>query len=217
MNLIDKFLDYIFPPVCGICGKTNDNYICDSCYCEVKRLEKNIITKYNSKNFSKHLYIFKYEGIIRDRIIDYKFNDKSYLYRTFTEILLGNDKVKKYTKQYDLIVPVPISNKRKKERGYNQSELITDELSNKLNIGTESRIITKILNNKPQSTLNKDERIDNVKNVYTINVKNIEVIKNKNVLIFDDIYTTGSTVNEIARILKQNGSTNVGVLTIAKD
>ena len=217
MNVLDKLLEYIFPPICGICGRIGDNNICDSCYNDIKKFEKNILIKYNSKYYSEYLYIFKYEGIIRDKIINYKFNDKSYLYRMFVEILLRNNKVVKFIKQYDLVIPVSISAKRMKERGYNQCELITKEISKRLNIQTDSKLIKKNLDNKPQSSLNKNERIDNVKNVYIINKEKINLIKNKKVLIFDDIYTTGSTVNEISKVLKQNGASNIGVITLAKD
>ena len=217
MNILDKLLDYIFPPVCGICGIINEKYICDSCYYEIKKLEISRIIKNNSKYYSSYLYLFKYEGMIRDKIIDYKFNDKSYLYSTFVEILLRNQKCKRYIKSFDIIIPVPISNKRMKERGYNQCELITKEISKKLNIQTDSKLIRKSLDNKPQSSLNKTERIDNVKNVYSINTEKTNLIKNTKVLIFDDIYTTGSTVNEISRVLKQNGASDIGILTISKD
>ena len=75
--------------------------------------------------------------------------------------------------------------------------------------------IIKKKDNKPQSELNKLERIKNVEDIYEIN-KPIEV-KNKKVLLLDDIYTTGSTVNEIARKLKQNQTQEIGVITLAKD
>ena len=73
----------------------------------------------------------------------------------------------------------------------------------------------KIKNTKPQSTLSQKQRKDNVKNVYKL--VNKEKISNKKIIIFDDIYTTGSTVNEISKILKQNGAKEIIVLTIAKD
>ena len=120
-----------------------------------------------------------------------------------------------FIKKYDVIIPVPISKKRKKKRGYNQSELVANELAQKLNQDIWTDIIIKKKDNKPQSELNKLERIKNVEDIYEIN-KPIEV-KNKKVLLLDDIYTTGSTVNEIARKLKQNQTQEIGVITLAKD
>jgi len=114
-----------------------------------------------------------------------------------------------------VLIPVPISNKRKRKRGYNQSELICKELSTKLDVPICMNVVIKYKDNKSQSTLNKIERIKNVENVYII--KNINKIKDKKVLLVDDIYTTGSTVNEIANNLIKSGVKDVGIITIAKD
>lgn len=215
MNFINSVLDYFFPPICGMCGEINENYICNNCYENIKKIKKCVINEYNNRNFSKHLYIFKYEGIIRNKIIEFKFEDKGYLYKMFAKIILSDKKTCNFIKKYDVIIPVPISKKRKKKRGYNQSELVANELAQKLNQDIWTDIIIKKKDNKPQSELNKLERIKNVEDIYEIN-KPIEV-KNKKVLLLDDIYTTGSTVNEIARKLKQNQTQEIGVITLAKD
>ena len=215
MNFINSALDYFFPPICGMCGEINENYICNNCYENIKKIKKCVINENNNRNFSKHLYIFRYEGIIRNKIIEYKFEDKGYLYKMFAKIILSDKKTCNFIKKYDVIIPVPISKKRKKKRGYNQSELVANELAQKLNQDIWTDIIIKKKDNKPQSELNKLERIKNVEDIYEIN-KPIEV-KNKKVLLLDDIYTTGSTVNEIARKLKQNQTQEIGVITLAKD
>ena len=215
MNFINSALDYFFPPICGMCGEINENYICNNCYENIKKRQMCIRDRYNNRNFSKHLYIFRYEGIIRNKIIEYKFEDKGYLYKMFAKIILSDKKTCNFIKKYDVIIPVPISKKRKKKRGYNQSELVANELAQKLNQDIWTDIIIKKKDNKPQSELNKLERIKNVEDIYEIN-KPIEV-KNKKVLLLDDIYTTGSTVNEIARKLKQNQTQEIGVITLAKD
>ena len=215
MNFINSALDYFFPPICGMCGEINENYICNNCYENIKKIKKCVINEYNNRNFSKHLYIFRYEGIIRNKIIEYKYEDKGYLYKMFAKIILSDKKTCNFIKKYDVIIPVPISKKRKKKRGYNQSELVANELAQKLNQDIWTDIIIKKKDNKPQSELNKLERIKNVEDIYEIN-KPIEV-KNKKVLLLDDIYTTGSTVNEIARKLKQNQTQEIGVITLAKD
>lgn len=198
-----------------MCGEINENYICNNCYENIKKIKKCVINEYNNRNFSKHLYIFRYEGIIRNKIIEYKFEDKGYLYKMFAKIILSDKKTCNFIKKYDVIIPVPISKKRKKKRGYNQSELVANELAQKLNQDIWTDVIIKKKDNKPQSELNKLERIKNVEDIYEIN-KPIEV-KNKKVLLLDDIYTTGSTVNEIARKLKQNQTQEIGVITLAKD
>lgn len=129
--------------------------------------------------------------------------------------LLKQQKIFEIIKTYDIILPVPISKKRYKQRGYNQTELIVRKIRKRTDIELVTNCLYKEKNNVPQSTLNKEDRIENVKNAYII--KNSKIIKDKRVIIFDDIYTTGSTVNECSKLLKQNNVKEILVMTIAKD
>ena len=161
------------------------------------------------------MYLFKYEGIIKQKIILYKFYDKSYLYKFFADIINNNNKINNYIQRYDYIIPIPLHKYRYNERGYNQTYLILKEINKKRHIKILNDVLIKNKNIKPQSSLNKIERANNIKNAYVI--KNIEKIQNKKILLFDDVFTTGNTTNECSRLLKENGATKVGVLTIAKD
>lgn len=221
--LYKKLEKIIFPECCLICGKMIDNIICENC---LKNIEKQINLKIintkeknitpNELYFEKHIYLFNYENEIRKLIIDYKFNDKSYLYKIFSQIIIKNKKIYRNLKNYDIIIPVPIHKKRKAKRGYNQSELITDKISKKFtNLINGKDVIKKIKYNVEQSSLNKEQRKQNVKNVYKI--INKEKIKEKNVILFDDIYTTGATVNEISKLLKECNVKNILILTLSKD
>lgn len=203
--------------MCGICGKLDKNFLCKKCEIELQKIAKfEVIENFEEeKYFDKQLYIFKYEGIIRSSIIDYKFNEKSYLYKTFTIFLLKNKKVFEKIQSYDTIIPVPISEKRKKTRGYNQSLLISREISKKTGIKLQEKNLIKIKNTIEQSKLDKEEREKNVQNVYQI--KNEEILKNKKILLLDDIYTTGNTVNSCCKILKKAKPKKIGVIVIAKD
>ena len=215
-NFIEKILDLIFPPVCGICNKEINTYLCKNCEEEINKITCVGENKYSNKNFSTHMYLFNYEGIIRSKIISYKFDDKPYLYKSFCEIFVKNKKVCEFLKNYDIIISVPMYKKKKNQRGYNQSELIAREIAKKVkNIEYRSDILLKIKNTANQSLLNKEQRQENLKNAYE--VKNKEYISNKNILIFDDIYTTGSTANECSKMLVEAGARSIGILTIAKD
>ena len=161
------------------------------------------------------MYLFKYEGQIRKLILDYKFNEKSYMYKSIASFFINDKKIFENIKKYDKIIPVPISKKRNMQRGYNQSLLIAKELAIKANIKLENNCLIKNKNIVEQSKLNKEDRIQNVKGVYTL--KNAEKIQNKKILLFDDIYTTGSTANECAKTLMQANPKKVGILVIAKD
>lgn len=214
--LWEKILNLIYPPNCVICGKNNKEYLCNKCEKIVSRYVLNKTKKYLTKYFDSHIYIFKYEGIIRELIIDYKFKEKSYLCELFVKFLIKNEKICRFFKTYDIIMPVPIHKKRKAQRGYNQSALIARKIVERWNnLQLEENVLQKQKNTIQQSKLNKKERIENAKNVYKIDNK--EKINNKNIILIDDIYTTGSTANECAKILKENGAKKVIIITIAKD
>ena len=208
MKIVDIALDFIFPPTCGICGKLHEGYICKTCYEQIQEY----LYKNNSENI---FYLLQYKDIVRDKMIDFKFNDKSYLYNMFCEILVKNKNACEFLKSYDIIIPVPIHKKRKKSRGYNQSELIARKISNDFSMPIYTDVLIKQKNNKMQSSLNKSDRIKNIQNVYK--VKNEDKIKEKNVLILDDIYTTGLTTKECKRTLENAGAKQVGIMIIAKD
>ena len=143
---------------------------------------------------------------------------------------MQNRELLKYLKKYDVIIPVPISQKRFKQRGYNQSSLIAKELARGLNNTGNKRYLcnddgTKLEYNNvclfkikdvvAQSKLNKQERKENIQGAY--NLRNKEKLEGKRILLIDDIFTTGSTVNECCKTLIQAEPQKIGVLTIAKD
>ncbi len=219
MKKITDFICYvinlIYPNVCGICDKICKENLCKKCEINLNNIAKIKVDEYHNKNFKSHLYIFKYEGIIKSKLISFKFHNKIYIYKAFVNFIIKNKKVCKFLNNYDIIIPVPIHYNRKITRGYNQSALLAKDISKKLDITYTDKVLFKKINNKPQSTKNKIERYHNVIGAYY--TKNEHKVINKKVLLLDDIYTTGSTVNECAKILKMAGAKNVDVITIAKD
>ena len=235
MSFFEKILEYIFLPTCGVCGKLGEGYLCERCknelskYRILERENSDILVNLENKftvdinnpeisNFSSRIekiHIFEYKEIIRKLILQYKFNDKSYLYKTFSEFIVKNKKAFDFIKSYDIIIPVPIHKIRMRERGYNQSELIAKELAEKAGIELYSDVLIKVKNNKVQSTLGAEEREKNTKNVYKL--INLQKIYNKKILIFDDIYTTGATINSCIQEIKKGKPSQIAVLTLAKD
>lgn len=264
-DIISKILDMIYPPVCGFCGKLDKNSLCNKCKI---RIQKNAICKIEdyretTSYFDEHIYLFQYDGEIRDAILNFKFNEQAYLYRTFIRFIktekssqptslkqqaknrnfyfskkqresnnfshiqnkemkdkfsLSEKNIKKICaqiKKYDIIIPIPISKKRFKQRGYNQSAIIANNLAKTFNIEYKENVLVKIKDNKPQSELGQNERSENVKGIYML--KDPKQIYQKKILLIDDIFTTGSTANECTKVLKENFATKVGIFTLAKD
>ena len=215
LTILEYVRNLIFPNVCGICEKIYPEHLCKKCEMRLKKIEKVQIDTYHNRNFKKHLHVFPYEGIIQERLLAFKFYEKKYIYHAFTNFMINNKKVCAFLKSYDIIIPVPIHYHRKLVRGFNQSALIAKELAKKITIHYAENVLIKTKNNKPQSTKNKKDRQYNVKDVYQ--VKNTQKIQNKKIVLLDDIFTTGSTVNECAKMLKQAGAKWVDIMTIAKD
>ena len=216
---VSNFLNLIYPQTCGICGKLASDSLCKKCEIELKKeSDLNIIQtgeEIEDKYFNELMYIFKYEGQIRKLILDYKFNEKSYIYLTFVNFLLKNKKIFENIKNYDTIIPVPISKKRLKTRGYNQSLLIARKIAQQTNLELVNNCLIKTKNIIEQSKLNKEDRMQNIQGVYEL--RNKQLIENKKILLIDDIYTTGSTVNECSKILSQGSPNKIGILVLAKD
>lgn len=214
--MLKLVLDLLYPPVCGICGKIDQKELCPKCAIKLRNLEKARLYVYPHTHFEKHFYLFPYEGIIREKLIQYKFQGKSYLSTFFAKILQNHEKMSRLLEKYDIIIPVPMYSKKEKLRGYNQTALIAKEIAKAYqNLIYDGKSLQKIKDTKMQSSLNKKQRKNNIKNAY--NVINQQKIKDKKIVLLDDIYTTGATANECSKMLKQAGAKEILVVTIAKD
>ena len=122
----------------------------------------------------------------------------------------------------DIVIPVPLHLKRLRERGFNQAYLLVRKwktAAGQNNAGLadlriERDVLVRTVSTAPQSVLGRAERAANIKNAFT--VKYPDKIWDKRILLIDDVYTTGATVDECARILLQSGAANVDVLTLAR-
>lgn len=217
MNIFNIFLNLIFPPTCGFCNTLNSNFLCVNCLLKINSIKQSNIDNYELSDFyfNEHFYLFKYENDIRKFIINYKFNEHSYLYKTFSQIFKYDTVFNEFISNYDCVLSVPIHKKRLHTRGYNQSKLIAKDFCSFFNIPYYDDVLIKTSNIVAQSSLDKENRKSNILNAFS--VYNVEKIINKRVLIFDDIFTTGATLNECSRILLNNNVKYVGVASLAKD
>lgn len=103
----------------------------------------------------------------------------------------------------DLIVPVPLHNTRKRERGYNQAELLGRVISAELNIPIIKDALIRTRSTPSQTRLPPEERKKNVRGAFSINKIKAKLLKDKTILLVDDVYTTGATLKECTKTLKQ--------------
>lgn len=115
---------------------------------------------------------------------------------------------------FDCVIPVPLHANRLKERGFNQSEIISRPIAEKAAVPLYANALIRIKETKPQFSLRKRDRILNVKNAFIAGCP--DTIKGKQVLLVDDIYTTGSTVNECKKCLLNSGAQSVNCAVLSR-
>ncbi len=196
-------VNFIEGKICIKCGKPLDEeYIPDLCHdC--------INTDYH---FTRALSCIEYNDTAKDIIYALKYHKKRYISYHIAEIM--KDRYSEFIrKNVDTIIPVPLHHRKEGERGFNQAYLISKYLGRWLEIHIDNKSLVRTKSTKSQNKLTRPERIKNMKNAFKIVCdKNI---RGKKILIIDDIYTTGTTVNEISRELFSKGASDAYVLTFA--
>ncbi|MBS6005412.1 MAG: ComF family protein [Clostridium baratii] len=197
--LKDCFLEIIFPAPykCIVCNETEEEGLCKEC-------RRTITECTESEHFGY------YKGALKELIFLFKFN-KDFL---AGEILVDliKDKLNGIEKDY-IITYIPISKKSMRKRGFNQCEYIAKKLS-KIHGLKCINTLKKIKETKCQKQLTKKERLENIKNSFGVIDK--KLIENNRFILIDDVLTTGATIKEGIRVLKENGAKEIKLLTIAK-
>ena len=199
-------LNPVTHPLCTICGilfpaVTGIDHLCE--YCLRKR------PWYNRARAP-----FLYSGLLMESIVRLKYNAETHL--AFSLGALLSSSVKRWiSKPGDfLIVPVPLHRRRLRQRGFNQSLLLSKALASSLGSGLDYFSLMRERDTPPQTGLGKDARRKNVRDAFS--VTRPEAIKNKKIVLIDDVFTTGHTLNECARTLKKSGAASVTCLTLAR-
>ena len=207
---------------CKKCGRRlSENNPNDTCY----------NCRENTHVFRKGYSCAEYGTHERYIVMGFKYGDKLQIGETMGEMLadrmlaaLGPDKL---PSAYDLLVPVPLSRKRELTRGYNQAAIIAAHFAERTNLNIRNRDPRNTLNPKiiePLSRiretsamkgLSPTERAENIKGSFAVKYGKDDMIKGSRCLIIDDIYTTGATIDEIAKVLYEAGAESVDFLTFA--
>ncbi len=233
--LFDIIFDWLFPPKCILCGKIikgNTDYFCCSS-CEEKYLFKLIccskcsgVMTENEKPlcytcraakryFDGAVAASRYTEAMRKAIHRFKFRPEAYMANTLAGLIeYAFIKSGAKSDSFDIIVCTPPDKKGLRKRGFDHVALLGKATAENLGIPLCENATVKIKSNLPQHTLSAKQRATNVRGAYKV-VKPDE-IKGKNILLIDDVFTTGSTANEMSRMLKKAGAKYVLVATIAK-
>jgi ComF family protein len=147
-------------------------------------------------------------------IHQFKYKQKFACIPVFSLMLERNQSLGLPFSSYDLFMPVPLHVSRLRERGFNQSVLWGKKLGKKYQVPVEKSALTRVLPTLPQVSLQGKARRNNVRNAFVL--KNAATVRNRAILLLDDVYTTGATMNECARVLKQGGASRVDGFVIAR-
>ncbi len=168
----------------------------------------------HTPNFDKARSVFKYNDISGQMITGLKFQDKTPYAKTLANLM--SPRLSEFGDDFDIITSVPLHPLKLIKRKYNQAAVLANKLARLNNKKANNLILKKVRNIKPQTSLTRKERIENVRGAIEINKKYISDIKGKNILLVDDVMTTGATANECAKILKNSGAEKIYLLTAVR-
>lgn len=232
MNIYKFILDLIAPKKCYSCNK-EWHFLCEDCVkieldfslcCyKCKWLTKNWETHEECKKnvfYDKIIVLNHYREWKTSKLIkDAKFYNKKEIFLDFSnymyEKFILNQKM--VNKNDFLIVSIPSHFTRKIKRWYNSSEVISKYFSKISWIIYKKNILKKVKNTRQQSKLSRQERLKNLEKSFKISKNKLDIIKWKKIILIDDVISTGTTINEISKILKNNWVNYVIWLIIASD
>lgn len=233
-----SFLDFIFPKRCVSCGKFG-SYLCSVCLAKVEFIEHPVCPicqrqavggKTHPGCYSRYsldglVVVARYRGAIRSAIRKIKYRWVTDIESTLGDLMVDN--LWKFDFPADsVLVPIPLHPKRKRWRGFNQAELLTDYLSKKFGSKT-SDLLIRTVDTKPQVGLKKDKRRENIRGAFALRFAPFDTqgkqgkpsegssIRGKNLILVDDVFTSGATMMEAAKVLKRAGAKSVWAMAVA--
>jgi len=226
----DFFLDLLFPRQCFSCHQEGQE-LCLNCLngielkapqcliCQKRSLNGKICDYCRTKTqLSRFFSVGSYDNeLLRESIHLLKYSKVTDLSKILGELAANywRTYLNDIQRKLDVLIPIPLHSRRLRQRGFNQSELIAKELNSAIGIPIETEALERLKNTLPQVKIkNKEKREINMRNAFL--VKNKEAVREKTIILFDDVATTGATLDDAARALKESGARSVWALVLAK-
>lgn len=220
-NCIEPVKDFFFPPLCFSCNNRladTESRVCHTCWQSIEKIHPNDHTAHvmrerfledGSIDEFYSCYYFQEGGVFQKLVHSLK-------YDAITEfgIELGKHigdamKAQADVSEIDALVPVPLYKLKQRERGYNQSESLCQGIARVLHRPVEMSLVKRLKNTVSQTHLSAEERNQNVGNAFEVSSPKYHLVQKKTLLIVDDVITTGSTIESVARVLKNAGAAKV--------
>lgn len=199
----EKKLPFIQEPVCYRCGKPVSSAEQEFCY----------DCRSFSKSFQKGYALLLYNEITKPIMADLKYHNKRILSKFLAEQILAHHREILLNTNFQYIIPVPIHKQKKKSRGYNQAELLAKELSAGLNIPVLPDLLIRTIDTLPQKYFSAQSRHKNLLCAFAFN-DNYDLSSIDSVLLIDDIYTTGATMEACTKVLMSSGVKKVFIYSV---
>jgi ComF family protein len=235
-GLVFAVIDFFFPPLCLLCraflSAPEEKYLCTECLdafplisgplcpiCGIPFVSQQGADHVCSRCIDRMPYfdsaraIGAYDGALRKAIHQFKYNNRSLLSAPLGSILSQHGKTVLPRDTYDVVMPVPLHPRRLRQRGFNQSLFLARSVAQAWGIAFDREGLHRTRWTDPQTMLPQKERRHNVKGAFAYQGRGVTA---KAVLLVDDVYTSGSTANECAQVLKKQGAGRVDVLTLAR-
>ena len=227
---IEKIINFVYPRRCPVCDDivpVGQGLVCEACCKNIKYIEDPRCRKCGKQMYeesalfcrdcAKRKHYFEYGFALYDyqsmkkSIYRFKYGKRSEYAKYYAKDMYKRlaEEIKRMNA--DALIPVPLHRSRKAGRGYNQAEILAKELSKLTGIPCYSDLVKRVRNTIPQKELNVQERQNNLKKAFLIHS---DVVKLNKTIVVDDIYTTGSTIDAVAKELRQHGVEKVYYLTL---
>ncbi len=168
--------------------------------------------KERKHRYDRGVSLYIYGDTVRKSIARFKYHNRREYADSFAEEICRHLGRELRSFEADALIPVPVSRRKRRKRGFNQAELLADGIGKHLGLPVYRDLVRRIRDTVPQKDLNRSERQKNLKRAFKM-AEN--VVKLQSVIIVDDIYTTGSTIDEMAAVLKSGGVRRVYFVTLA--
>ncbi len=238
MSIFHRVLDFIFPSSCSYCrapiGDSEIPYFCPSCWADFAPIAGPVCPtcgrpfdspeslqhspghlclacRQSPPQFDQALAVGQFEGPLREAIHQFKYRPCRSLGKPLGDWMAERVRL---LSSIDMVMPVPLHAKRLRQRGFNQALLLAHRMSERHAVPLFCDNLIRMRSTRPQVELTGDERIKNVKGAFTLRYPG--KVTGKSVVLIDDVFTTGATMNECAHVLKQAGAMQVTAFTLAR-
>jgi competence protein ComFC len=234
-DLLHSALSLFYPPTCEGCGASvgSREYLCGTCKEHAPRILPPFCSRCaepfdgaiggsfacsNCANQTLHFEAaiagYRARGVVRRVIHNFKYHKQVYLRHLVSEWLAATLQDSRMdSRNFDVIVPVPLHPARRRERGFNQAELLARSLSRLTELPV-MLVLERVRYTTTQTAFDRTERMENLRNAFRL--RSARDVRGSRVLLVDDVITTGSTLSECARVLKASGASSVYAATAAR-